>query len=292
MRTQQVQGCENMHIIDIEMFDTTGVLSPYLLTGETTVLFDTGTATCSKNLIKGIENAGVNPQSLDFAFLSHLHLDHIGGINELKKHCPNTTFLTNEFVYDKITDADALSEFLDRAKWVLDDKFDAYGSVDPISKSRLQVIQGGDRLVIDEHEFYIIDSPGHTSNHTAVYHVDSGCLYAGDALGLTRNNQLYPMSPPPYFNLDENLRTIEKFRERNPEKLLFAHSGVRDDPETVFDTYAQKLTNWVKRVDEVTTSPNENQDLLRPGSLPPTERDVLGAKMYLGKAEPPADIPI
>ena len=292
MRTERIPGCENIHLIDVEMFDKRGAVSTYLITGETTVLIDTGSSTTAENLIAGIRDVGVDPQTLDFVLLSHLHLDHVGGVNKLAEVCPNATFLTNGYVHDALTDRSVLSDFLQRAEWVLGSVFEQYGSVDPISKSRFQVIQGGDRLVIGEHEFYVIDSPGHTTDHTAFYHVNSGCLYAGDALGLTREQQLYPMSPPPYFDLEDNLETIEKLREREPETVLFAHYGVREEPTRVFDDYAGKLTNWVKRVDEATSSPSEEQELLRPGSLPPTKRDVLGAKLYLGKAEPPTDVPV
>lgn len=291
MRTKKVDSYEEIQLIDVNMFDTEGVISTYLITGETSILIDTGTSTRSENLIEGIRDAGITPRSLDFVFLSHLHLDHVGGVNKLTEMCPNATFLTNEFVYDKLTDPDALSDFLQRARWVLGSKFEAYGSIEPISSGRLRVVQGGERLILGDHEFYIIDSPGHTSNHTAFYHVNSGCLYVGDALGLTRGQQLYPMSPPPYFDLEQNRTTIDKFRERKPEKLLFAHYGVREDTKQVFESYERKLTDWIERVDEATSAPNEKQDLLRPGSLPPTERDVLGAKMYLGKASAPDDIP-
>ena len=51
------------------------------------ILFDTGTN--GKILLSNMEKLKIDPLSIEEVFISHLHFDHIGGLDELLKKNPN-----------------------------------------------------------------------------------------------------------------------------------------------------------------------------------------------------------
>lgn len=60
----------------------------YIEADDTKILLDTGANFKKKHpspLLENFNTAGINPEDLDFIFLSHLHMDHIGGLKDQKK---------------------------------------------------------------------------------------------------------------------------------------------------------------------------------------------------------------
>ncbi len=57
--------------------------------GKTRLLFDTGDN--GNILLSNMAKLNINPQSIDFVFLSHFHHDHTGGLREFLNNNPNVT---------------------------------------------------------------------------------------------------------------------------------------------------------------------------------------------------------
>ena len=57
----------------------------YLLNLEELILIDTGAGCSVDKIIKNIEKFGFDPKNLTKILLTHCHIDHIGGVSELKK---------------------------------------------------------------------------------------------------------------------------------------------------------------------------------------------------------------
>ena len=77
-----------------------------------------------------------------------------------------------------------------------------------------------------------VDSPGHAKHHLALHDTWSGVLFAGDAVGvkLPDAGVLRPSTPPPDFDLDPALHSLQRFAERRPTGLALAHYGLLDRP--------------------------------------------------------------
>jgi len=73
------------------------------------ILFDTGTN--GKILLSNMEKLEINPLSIEEVFISHLHFDHIGGLDEFLKvnkkvkkiYLPSSMGLENEVVLKELT---------------------------------------------------------------------------------------------------------------------------------------------------------------------------------------------
>src|SRR5882757_10853361 len=76
-------------------------------------------------------------------------------------------------------------------------------------------------------------SPGHAKHHVGLLDSANGDLYAGDAAGvyIPETGDLRPATPPPDFDLDVALASIDRFAALDPQRLLFSHYGpVADVP--------------------------------------------------------------
>jgi glyoxylase-like metal-dependent hydrolase (beta-lactamase superfamily II) len=125
------------------------------------------------------------------------------------------------------------------------------GSMLPVEARRVVAANDGDVIdlgggrVLD-----VIDSPGHAKHHVGLVDSTTGDLYTGDAAGvwLVGSDTLLPATPPPDFNLDEALNSLNMFAARKPKRLLFAHFGAALDSDVMLERAAHVLATWVEDV--------------------------------------------
>jgi len=100
--------CENVWLVGSSGITDSGDCMVYLVKlGEQSVLIDAGVGHATGRIMKNIEAAGVEPKSLSAVILTHCHIDHIGGTNEIRK-------LTGAKVYAHEKDAKAIEEAIPR----------------------------------------------------------------------------------------------------------------------------------------------------------------------------------
>ena len=103
-------------------------------------------------------------------WLTHSHLDHCGGVAELKQK-------TNATIYGHKIEK-PLRENVETIKA-------HYGIFDPDMKNSPEpdiYIDEGDKLKLDSYEFQIFFTPGHSPGHLCFYNKESNLLLAGDTL--------------------------------------------------------------------------------------------------------------
>jgi glyoxylase-like metal-dependent hydrolase (beta-lactamase superfamily II) len=83
----------------------------------------------------------------------------------------------------------------------------------------------------------------------------TGDLYTGDAAGVwtPETGDLRPATPPPDFDLEAALGSLDRMRERQPTRLLFSHFGPVSDVGTTLDRSIEELRLWVELVREART---------------------------------------
>jgi glyoxylase-like metal-dependent hydrolase (beta-lactamase superfamily II) len=87
---------------------------------------------------------------------------------------------------------------------------------------------------------------GHASHHVS-YLDAAGTLYAGDAAGvrIQPHMEVLPPTPPPEFDLDTWLRTLDELEEHDPRRLALIHFGIADDVGRHLDELRRRLREWV-----------------------------------------------
>ena len=61
-----------------------GFVKTFLIKGEKYILVDTGMTNSFEKIKKFLDRNQINPKDISLLILTHNHLDHFGGLNEMK----------------------------------------------------------------------------------------------------------------------------------------------------------------------------------------------------------------
>jgi glyoxylase-like metal-dependent hydrolase (beta-lactamase superfamily II) len=223
------------------------VTAGYLITGEAPVLVETGSQTSVPHLLAALDELGVAPGELAGVAVTHIHLDHAGGVGDVAAAFPQATVYVHERGARHLVDP---TKLVNSAALVYGDLLDSlYGRLTPTEAARVQVLEDGDEVVVSSNRtLTTVDSPGHAKHHLALHDSDSGLLFAGDAVGvrLPDVGVLRPATPPPDFDLDQAITSLRRFADRRPAGIALAHFGLVPDPGEILDEAQETLTRWAE----------------------------------------------
>ena len=203
------------------------VTAGYLVEGPEPCLGETGSQSSLPTVLAELDALGLGPADLATVVVTHIHLDHAGGVGDIAAAFPRATVLVHEKGARHLVDPDRLVR---SAALVYGDLLDAlYGRLTPTPADRVRVLGDGEEIRIGPgRTLTSIDSPGHAKHHLGLHDSESGLLFVGDAVGvrLPRVGVLRPATPPPDFDLDLALQSLQRFAARRPAAPGLAHYGV------------------------------------------------------------------
>jgi glyoxylase-like metal-dependent hydrolase (beta-lactamase superfamily II) len=250
-----------IHAIDTRMSGYAGITSAYLIRSAAPCLVETGTASSADVVATAIADLGVAPEELATIVVTHIHLDHAGGVGDLAAAFPRAQIVVHEAGARHLVDPERLLSSARRVFGrVLDDVF---GLLRPTGPDRITAI--GESGVIDlggTRRLELFHSPGHARHHLGLVDSDSGALFVGDAAGIhvAETGDLLPGTPPPDFNLDLALASLRRFSEVGPTSLLFSHFGPVYEPEPALQRAAAELMLWSEAVRDARSSTTPDLD--------------------------------
>jgi glyoxylase-like metal-dependent hydrolase (beta-lactamase superfamily II) len=225
--------------LDLRHLDADRIIGSYVVqTDDGPALFDCGPTTCIPALKAGLRARGLELTDIGHLLLSHIHLDHAGAAGVLVREHPALQVHVSEIGEPHLVDPSRLEA---SARRLYGDSFDhLWGELAPVPEANVRVV--GERVLGLE----CFPAPGHASHHVC-YLGDDGTLYAGDAAGvrITPHSEVLPPTPPPDFDLDEWLDTIDEIERREPSSLALIHFGVFDDVARHLDELRRQLQAWV-----------------------------------------------
>jgi glyoxylase-like metal-dependent hydrolase (beta-lactamase superfamily II) len=228
--------------LDLHHESAERVIGVYLLeTEDGPALFDCGPTTCVERLEEGLRKRGLELSDLRHLLLSHIHLDHAGAAGVLVRRHPGLQVHVSEVGAPHLLDPTRLER---SARRLYGDTFDAlWGEVAPVPQENVHI--AGANVVGLE----CFPTPGHASHHVSYLDRD-GTLYAGDAAGvrIQPDRFVLPPTPPPDFDLETWLRTLDEIERRVPERLALIHFGVADDVARHLAELRGRLATWSERV--------------------------------------------
>jgi glyoxylase-like metal-dependent hydrolase (beta-lactamase superfamily II) len=222
------------------------VTAGWLIPGESPVLVETGSQSSVPVVLEALAALGVGPDDLAGIVVTHIHLDHAGGVGDLARAFPGATVYVHPVGARHLVDP---SRLIASAGRVYGDTLDTlYGRLDPTPAERIRVLDDGDEIrTAPGRALTAIHSPGHASHHLALHDTETGVLFAGDAAGvrLPDVGVLRPATPPPDFDLHLAVRSLHHFAARRPSALALAHFGVLyGDPAEILDEAEHALRDW------------------------------------------------
>src|SRR5579875_3249657 len=219
----------------------------YLVEGPAPVLVETGSQSSVSVLLAALERLGVGPGDLAGVAVTHIHLDHAGGVGDVARAFPNATVYVHEKGARHLADPTRLVASAARVYGPLLDGL--YGRLEPTPPERLHVLADGEEIEVSPgRTLTAVDSPGHAKHHVGLHDSESGILFVGDAVGvrLPDVGVLRPSTPPPDFDLELALNSLRRFAERRPSALALAHYGLLEGPEEILAEADATLRQWAE----------------------------------------------
>lgn len=243
---------DDVFLMDTRMGGYDQVTSAYLIRSSRPCLVETGAAKSADTVFEQLAALGVDAPDLATIVVTHIHLDHAGGVGDLAAAFPNATIVVHERGARHLADPARLMASAHRVFGPAMERL--FGDLLPTPAERIVAL--GDIGTIDLGDGRRLDAfhnPGHASHHVGLIDSRTGDLYTGDAAGVyvPETKDVRPATPPPEFDLDLALASLHAMRDREPTRLLFSHYGpVTDVPETLAESEAE-LHAWVETVRQV-----------------------------------------
>ncbi|GGO22897.1 MBL fold metallo-hydrolase [Microbispora bryophytorum] len=236
----------DVYEIDTRMAGYSGITAGYLILGDRPCLVETGTSTSAPVVRDALSSLGVGPDDLATVVVTHIHLDHAGGVGDIASFYPSAEIVVHEKGARHLADP---SRLMASAKMVWGDKLDVlFGALAPTDAARIRALGDTGTIALGNGRTLASHySPGHAKHHVGLLDSLTGDLYVGDAAGvyLPETGDLRPATPPPDFDLDVALGSIGLFAALKPQRLLFSHYGPVEDVPSTLERSAEELRIWV-----------------------------------------------
>ena len=231
-----------------------GITAVYYLPGpDRSALVEAGPGSSIRHTMKALEELEV--EHLDFIILTHIHLDHAGAIGHLCERFSSAKVIVREEGAPHLVDP---SRLWASAARLYPDMEKIWGEMRPVPKDRIRAISS-DEAVADLGGGRRIDAiytPGHARHHMALLDRQSGDLFAGDAIGVRLQDAgvIRPATPPPEFDLEAAVESIERMRAFRASRLLPTHFGPAPDVNAALDEAILRLNQWVRAAASVVSA--------------------------------------
>lgn len=285
-----VPGTPDAYAVDHLLHGQPTALSSYVVAGAAPVLVDCGAADTTDRIRAAMATLDVAPGEVAAILVTHVHLDHAGGAGELARACPDADVYVHERGRPYLTDAERLTRLKQSTDAAVGGT-DVYGDPEVVPPDRCVSVSGGEQLALPDRTLEFVDAPGHAPHHYAAIDRSSGALFSLDAAGMYYENQVLPSTPPPSFDLEANLATVERLRDLDPAVNCYGHfgPGERGAADDELARYAEVLPEYVDLIDGRRDEYDDPGEIL--GSLgdrwqtPTAYRDVAGVLRYLQAQE-------
>lgn len=205
--------------------------------GDINFVVDVGPANSVFRLIDALTEMKV--ETIDYVLLTHIHIDHAGGLARFLAHFPMAKIICHEKGIKHLVDPEKLWE--GSAK-VLGEIAEIYGRLSPVEENYF--ISQNDSLNKD---IVVIETPGHAPHHLSF--VYNGYLFVGEAGGnylrVWGKDYLRPATPP-RFHLTTFLNSIETLIQLEDMQICYAHFGKADSSHEMLKRNREQILNWEK----------------------------------------------
>jgi glyoxylase-like metal-dependent hydrolase (beta-lactamase superfamily II) len=246
---------DSVYAIDTRMGGYDGITAGYLLLTDRPCLVETGTALSAPVVESALSHIGVSAGELATVVVTHIHLDHAGGVGDIAARYPNAHVVVHERGARHLADP---SRLVASARRVYGDVMDEmFGDLKATDAARIRAVDDGDVVDLGAGRTLTAHySPGHAQHHVGLLDSHSGDLYVGDAAGIyiPEKAMVRPSTPPPDFDLDKALASLAKFSALRPTRLLFSHFGPVSEVDATLERSAEELRLWVELVRETRVS--------------------------------------
>ena len=232
-------------LIDLEhMGRRESVAACLLSTGAGVVVVDPGPTVSLEKLRSGLAREGHDLAELSAVLLTHIHLDHAGATGTLAREIPALRVYVHEAGAPHLVDPGKL---LSSATRLYGERMATlWGEVAPVPADRVTPLRGGERLTLGGRRLEVAYTPGHAWHHVSYFEPESGIAFVGDTAGIfgPRLPVVLPVTPPPDFDLEAWLASIDRILAWSPREIVLTHYGPARQPEAHLQALRDGLLAW------------------------------------------------
>lgn len=236
--------------IDTVMADERELNAVYLVEASQPALIEAGPGADHDRIVSALDALGVDAASLAHMVVTHVHMDHAGGVGALLERYPDATVWVHEIGARHLVDPERLVASTGRT-YGKERMRALYGPMAPSPADRVRSVTGGERIDLGDRSLTVVHTPGHASHHVALHDDRSGAMWTGEAIGsyLPWADCYRPALPPPEVEIERALASISAMRSRTPTALLTSHYGRVPDPSEAFHRAADRIRTWCATVE-------------------------------------------
>ena len=232
--------------IDTRTAGLPNVTAGYLLDAPRPTLIECGPALSVDEVLRALTELGLDGEDLAYLVVTHIHLDHAGGAGDVLAAFPHATVVVSEVGAPHLSSPERLNASSRRVYGPLMDT--VYGDCTPIERERVHAVVDGDVLDLGGgRRLEVLFTPGHAKHHIGVFDPDAGAVFVGDSVGVKMPGmtRIRPATPPPDFDAVLATRSLRRYRERDPARLLLAHYGEVAPAAEALDEAEEQLRRWL-----------------------------------------------
>ena len=241
-------------LIDIKL-DRPGYdrfIGSWVCLGDLNIVIDVGPASSIHRLIESLE--AMNMDRVDYILLTHIHIDHAGGLSDFLDHYPRASVISHGRGIRHLIDPSKLWE---GSRKTLGEIAELYGPIKPVNPER--IIPHTEARIKD---LKIIETPGHAPHHLSFCY--QGTLFAGEASGnyfIVHGQEYLRPATPPIFFLGECLKSVDRLLTEDDQPLCYAHFGRDKSSHRSLGRSRDQLNRWAAILkEEISSGPRHLQE--------------------------------
>lgn len=210
-------------------------IGSWVCRGDINLVVDVGPANSVGRLIETLME--MNIKRVDYVLVTHIHIDHAGGLGEFLEHFPKARVVCHEKGIRHLVDPSMLWE---GSQKVLGEIAEAYGCPQAV-KEEVCIPHAQARIK----NLTVIETPGHAPHHLSFSY--GGNLFAGEAGGnyfsVLDTDYLRPATPPRFF-LKNFLESVDRLMALEDQHICYAHFGDAQNSRRMLKRFRAQIFRW------------------------------------------------
>ncbi len=241
-----IEVADNLYLVDLpqELEGFRKFISCWVIKDEDrAMLVDVGPKATISKLIEALNYLKI--KKIEFVLLTHIHLDHAGGVAEILEKYPEANVVVHELGKKHIVNPDKLWR---ASLETLGKIAEVYGKPTGISEEKIY----DGKVAFAGKEVEIVTTPGHAQHHQS--YVFGEFLFVGEAFGVhmpLKNDYYLRPATPPKFKYELAMDTIEKLRAMGSKRVCFGHFGFKRDSVEIAEKAMKQLKLWVSTIYDI-----------------------------------------
>ena len=258
MKPEIIKFDNGIYQIDVMMEGKPNRMSCYYIDSKDPILIEVGPSNSFPYLVAGLNSLGI--EGVRRSAITHLHLDHVGGIGHVVEKYKDHFVHIHELGLKHLPNPEKLWKSVSSIyteEWLSEN----CGKIKPTPIDNIQALTDGYNFKLEEgRTLTSLYSPGHAKHHYTFYDNISKTIFMGDTLGLIypHGNFVQPNLPPPDFNRETLIDTLENIASLELEYVAIAHFGIHSNPYELINNAIDSIDQWVNFMSKMPELSNED----------------------------------